>query len=147
MKLILKEDVNTLGKRGEVVKVAEGYARNFLIPKNLAVEATPKGLKSVAESLKRREAQHKKDQANAEGLAATLAALEIKLKAKVGENDKLFGSITSSDIADALKTAGHEIDKRKINLEHPLKELGVYTVPVKLHTDVEAKLKVWIEKE
>jgi len=147
MKIILKQDVSNLGKQGEVVNVSSGYARNFLYPRDLAVPSTPKGLKLIAEVQKRQASLDAKEMQVSQALAAKLEAQEIKLKVKVGENDKLFGSVVSADIAEALEAAGLSIDKRKIKLEHPLKELGVYTVEVKLHPQVEAKVKVWLEKE
>ena len=148
MKVILREDVKSLGKQGEAVNVTDGYARNFLFPKNLAVEATEKGMKMVEAAQKRQKSLDLKEESAARELAATLATKEVKIKVKVGESDRLFGSVTTADIAEALaKETKITIDKRLIKLEHPLKELGVYTVPIKLHPEVEAKLKVWLEKQ
>lgn len=147
MEVILKEDVPKLGSRGEVVKVAEGYGRNFLLPKKLAIEAS-KGNKAVIEQMKaaavRRSATEK---AGAEALAKQFDGLSVSFQRRSGEHDQLFGSVTSGDVADALAKKGFNIDRRKVQLHEPLKTLGEFTVPVKLHTDVTAHLKVVIEKE
>ncbi len=147
MEVILKEDVPKLGSRGDVVKVAEGYGRNFLLPKKLAIEAS-KGNKAVIEQMKaaavRRSA---KEKAQAEELAKQFDGLSVSLQRRAGEHDQLFGSVTSGDLADALNRKGFNLDRRKIQLHEPLKSLGEFTVPVKLHKDVTAHLKVLIEKE
>lgn len=147
MEVILKEDVPKLGSRGDVVKVAEGYGRNFLLPKKLAIEAS-KGNKAVIEQMKaaavRRSANEK---ASAEALAKQFDGLSVSFQRRSGEHDQLFGSVTSGDLADALAKKGFNIDRRKVQLHEPLKTLGEFTVPVKLHTDVTAHLKVVIEKE
>jgi large subunit ribosomal protein L9 len=147
MEVILKEDVPKLGNRGEVVKVAEGYGRNFLLPRKLAIEANAAN-KAVIEQMKaaavRRSAKEKSE---AEELAKQFDGLEVKFTRKSGENDQLFGSVTSSDIAEALEKRSFHIDRRKIQLHEPLKTVGEFTIPVKLHKDVTTHLKVVIEKE
>ncbi|HTM36838.1 MAG TPA: 50S ribosomal protein L9 [Terriglobales bacterium] len=147
MEVILKEDVAKLGSRGDVVKVAEGYGRNFLLPRKLAIEATT-GNKQVIEQMRaaavRRSA---KEKAQAEELSKQFDGLSVSFARRAGEQDHLFGSVTSSDIGDALDKKGFNIDRRKIQLHEPLKTLGEFTVPVKLHKDVTAHLKVLIEKE
>jgi large subunit ribosomal protein L9 len=147
MEVILKEDVPKLGSRGDVVKVAEGFGRNFLLPKKLAIEATT-GNKSVIEQMKaaavRRSA---KEKSGAEELAKQFDGLEVSFLRKSGENDQLFGSVTSGDIADALEKKSFHIDRRKIQLHEPLKSVGEFTIPIKLHKDVTTHLKVVIGKE
>ena len=147
MEVILKEDVAKLGSRGDVVKVAEGYGRNFLLPRKLAIEATSAN-KSVIEQMKaasvRRSAKEKHE---AEALAKQFEGLSVSFHRRSGENDQLFGSVTSSDIADALEKKSFHIDRRKIQLHEALKVVGEFDVPVKLHKDVTAHVKVIIEKE
>jgi large subunit ribosomal protein L9 len=147
MEVILKEDVNNLGHRGDVVKVAEGYGRNFLLPKKLAMEASAAN-KAVIEQMKnsavRRSAQEK---TQAEALVAQLDAEALTFTRKTGENDHLFGSVTSSDIAQQLEEKGFSIDRRKIHLDEPLKSLGDFLVPVRLHREVTAHVKVSIQAE
>jgi len=147
MEVILKEDVPKLGTRGDVVKVAEGYGRNFLLPKKLAIEAS-KGNKAVIDQMKsaavRRSA---KEKAGAEELSKQFDGLSVSFQRRSGEHDQLFGSVTSGDIADALEKKGFNVDRRKIQLHEPLKTLGEFMIPVKLHKDVTAHLKVVIEKE
>jgi len=147
MEVILKEDVAKLGSRGDVVKVAEGYGRNYLLPRKLAIEATS-GNKIVIEQMKsaavRRSA---KEKAQAEELAKQFDGLSVGFQRRAGEHDQLFGSVTSVDIAEALEKKGFNVDRRKIQLHEPLRTLGEFTVPVKLHRDVSAHLKVMVEKE
>jgi large subunit ribosomal protein L9 len=147
MEVILKEDVAKLGSRGDVVKVAEGYGRNYLLPRKLAIEATLAN-KAVIEQMKaaavRRTAKEKTE---AEALAKQFEGLSVSFQRKSGENDQLFGSVTSSDIAEALEKKSFHIDRRKIQLHEPLKSVGEFDVPVKLHKDVTTHLKVVIEKE
>ncbi len=147
MEVILKEDVPKLGSRGDVIKVAEGFGRNFLLPRKLAIEATTAN-KSVIEQMKaaavRRSA---KEKAGAEELAKQFDGLSVAFQRKAGENDQLFGSVTAGDIADSLEKKGFHIDRRKVQLHEPLKSIGEFTVPVKLHKDVTTHLKVTIEKE
>jgi large subunit ribosomal protein L9 len=147
MEVILKEDVAKLGSRGDLVKVAEGYGRNFLLPRKLAIEASA-GNKTVIEQMRaaavRRSA---KEKAQAEELSKQFDGLSVAFQRKSGENDQLFGSVTSGDIADALTKKGFNLDRRKIQLHEPLKTLGEFTIPVKLHKEVTAHLRVVIEKE
>jgi large subunit ribosomal protein L9 len=147
MEVILKEDVPKLGNRGDVVKVAEGYGRNFLLPKKLAIEAS-QGNKAVIEQMKaaalRRSA---KEKSQAEELSKQFDGVTVNFVRRSGEHDQLFGSVTSSDVAEALEKKGFHVDRRKVQLHEPLKTLGEFTVPVKLHKDVTAHLKVVIEKE
>lgn len=146
MEVILKQDVKGTGKAGDIVKVSDGYARNKLIPSGAAVEAT-KGNRKMVERIKiKAEEKLAQDKADAEELARKLSGSEVVLKTKVGEGGKLFGSITSMDIADAIKEqTGEDIDKRKVVLEKPIKETGVEEVEVRLFQDVAAKVKVRIE--
>ena len=147
MEVILKEDVPKLGNRGEVVKVAEGYGRNFLLPKKLAIEANAAN-KAVIEQMKAASVRRSaKEKTEAEELAKQFDGLEVKFQRKSGENDQLFGSVTSGDIADALEKKSFHIDRRKIQLHEPLKIVGEFTIPVKLHKDVTTHLKVVVEKE
>jgi len=147
MEVILKEDVAKLGSRGDVVKVAEGYGRNFLLPRKLAIEATA-GNKAVIEQMKaaavRRSA---KEKTQAEELAKQFDGLSVSFQRRSGEHDQLFGSVTSSDLADALAKKGFDVDRRKIQVHEPLKTLGEFSIPIKLHKDVTTHLKVVIEKE
>ena len=147
MEVILKEDVNKLGHRGDVVKVADGYGRNYLLPGKLAIEATPAN-KAVIEQMKgsaiRRLA---KEKVLAEELVKKLESVELVFERKVGENDHLFGSVTSGDIAHPLEQKGYTIDRRKISLEEPLRSLGEFHVPIKLHREVTSHIKVTIKGE
>lgn len=147
IELILREDVPSLGKAGDLVRVKPGYARNFLLPRHLAFEATEGNKKRIAGEAKARAAREATERGEAEALAARLAALTLAFTAKAGEDGKLFGSVTASDIAEQLEANGFTIDKRKVELEHPLKELGFHTVPVKLHHDVHAEVKVTVAAE
>jgi large subunit ribosomal protein L9 len=147
MRIILEEDVEKLGRRGQVVEVADGYARNYLLPRRLAVPATASNLKQLEQlrgSLARREATEKE---TAKKLAELLGQVSVTLQRKAGENDQLFGSVTSADIAEALAAQGYEIDKRKIQLDDPIKLIGEYQVAVKLHHDISATVKVIVTRE
>ena len=147
MEIILKEDVENLGHCGDVVKVAQGYGRNYLLPKKLAIEATA-GNKAVIEQMKnssvRRSAKEKGD---SELLLQQLEQLSLSFTRKTGDNDHLFGSVTGADIAQALEAQGFQVDRRKVHLEEPLKSLGEFLVPVRLHREVTAHVKVVVEKE
>ena len=147
MELILREDVSNLGKAGQLVKVKPGYARNFLLPRGLAYEATEGNKKRIQAEAKARLSREAADKAEAETLAARLSALAIRITAKAGEENRLFGSITAQDIADALAQAGQAIDKRKIELEHPIKTLGFHAVPVRVHHEVQAEIKLTVVAE
>ena len=142
MEVILREHVEHLGERGEVVKVAAGYARNFLLPRKLALAVTDNNKRQIEREKKIAEARDAQDRAQAEAIAQRLAQLEIEIPRRVGEHDTLYGSVTSQDIAQALKDKGFDIDKRKIALADPLKAIGESTVPVKIHRDVTAQLRV-----
>jgi large subunit ribosomal protein L9 len=145
MEVILKEDVNKLGHRGDVVKVADGYGRNFLLPGKLAIEANVAN-KAVVEQMKASSVRKSaKEKTEAETLATQLTAVELVFERKVGENEHLFGSVTSGDIAQQLESKGFTIDRRKISLEEPLKQIGEYHVPVKLHREVTSHVKVTVK--
>jgi large subunit ribosomal protein L9 len=143
VRVVLREDVENLGRKGDLLEVADGYARNFLVPRGLAMKATA-GVARQAEAMRRnRETREVRDRAHAEELAQRLTGMRIEVKARAGEGGKLFGSVTATDIADAvLAQAEVELDRRRIGLADPLKELGPVEVPVRLHTDVEAVLSV-----
>jgi large subunit ribosomal protein L9 len=147
MQVILKENVKDLGHIGDVVNVKDGYARNFLIPKGLAVEANPKNIKALEHEKKKIQELAKKAKTAAEELAARVSGTSVTIKAKTGEADKLFGSVTAMDIADALQKEGMDIDKKKIVLDEPIKRLGSYTVNVKIYSDVTAQLNVQVVSE
>jgi large subunit ribosomal protein L9 len=147
MQIILQEDVEKLGTRGQVVEVAEGYARNFLLPRKLALAATPNNLKRLEKMravFAKREANEKEA---AQKLAELLSSVTLSLFRKAGENDQLFGSVTSGDVADALAAQGYSIDKRKIQLDEPIKLVGEYQVPIKLHRDVNGAVKLVVQRE
>ena len=144
MEVILRQDVPSLGKSGQVVKVKDGYARNFLFPKNLAFEATEGNKRRIAAEQAAQAAKRAAEKGEAEALAATLGALPVVLTAKAGEEGKLFGSIGAQDIAVALEKLGHAVDKRRIELEHPIKTAGEHAVSLKLHHEVTARLRVTV---
>ena len=147
MEVILKEDVEKLGHAGDVVKVADGYGRNFLLPKKLAIEAT-KANKTVIEQMKTAALKRSaKEKGAAEELAKQFDGVVLDFTRKVGEKDHLFGSVTASDIAEALEKKGFNVDRRKIQLAEPLKSLGEFDIPIKLHRDVTARFKVNVKKE
>jgi large subunit ribosomal protein L9 len=147
MKLILREDVENLGRGGDVVDVKPGYGRNFLLPRGLAVTANPKNLREIEHQKAVATAKAVKLKASAEAIAKRLSETPVTLKRKVGEQDKLFGSVTALDIAEALAARGLEIDRRSIDLSEPIKTVGDFEVGVKLHHDVIGKAKVKIEAE
>ena len=147
MEVILKEDVVKLGSRGDVVKVAAGYGRNYLLPKKLAIEANAANKAVVAQMKASAVRRNAKEKAGAEELAKQIDAVVVNFTRKAGEGDHLFGSVTSSDIAAELTKKGFDIDRRKIQLHEPLKQLGDFTIAVKLHREVTAHFKVVIEKE
>lgn len=142
MELILREAVPSLGKAGDLVRVKPGYARNFLLPRGLAFEATAGNKKRIEAETKAKAAHLAAERAEAQAFAAKLGDLTLDFEAKAGDEGRLFGSITSHDIAERLASLGHAIDKRKIDLEHPIRHLGFHTVGVKLHHDVHAEVKV-----
>jgi large subunit ribosomal protein L9 len=147
MKIILREDVPSLGGKGTVVNVANGYGRNYLIPKGFAYLATPGNMNRYEEEKQFFDARSIKDKEEAQGLASRLTNISCTIAKKVGENEVLYGSVTNADIAAVLKEEGFNVDKRKIVIDEPLKKLGVYNIPIKLHLDVTADLKVWVVKE
>lgn len=147
IEVILRENIETLGKAGEMVRVKPGYARNYLLPQGLAYEATEGNKKRVAAETRVRAARNQAERADAERFAATLSQITLTLSGKAGDEGKLFGSITSQDIADALGRQGYTIDRRKIQLEHPIKTTGVHPVTLRLHPEVHAELRVSVVAE
>jgi large subunit ribosomal protein L9 len=142
MEVILREHIDNLGRRGDVVKVAAGYARNYLLPRKLALAVTDNNKRQIDREKKLAEARDLEEKSQAEAIAQRLAQLDIEIARRVGEHDTLYGSVTSQDIAQALKDKGFDIDKRKISLAEPLKALGESTIPVKIHREVTAQVKV-----
>ena len=147
MEVILREDVDKLGRRGDVVKVAEGYGRNFLLPRGLAMAVSDSNKAMIAKERKAHDARLAKEKAEFEALAQRIASLRFVAPRKVGENDVLYGSVTSGDIAEFLKGKGIEIDKRKVTLDEPIKRLGDHEIKIKLHPEVVATLKLMVSKE
>ena len=147
MEVILREEIDNLGRRGDVVKVAAGYARNYLLPKRLAVAANDSNKKIVEQEKQAYLRRESKEIGDANDLAKMMATVEVTIAQKAGENDQLFGSVTSQDIAAALEKAGYTIDRRKVNLAEPIKALGDYKVTVKLHREVSVELPVHVIKE
>jgi large subunit ribosomal protein L9 len=147
MEVILREDVDRLGRRGEKHRVADGYARNFLFPRKLAIPATDASLRAFSEENRTRAVREKKVHRQASAIADKLKGVSLTIAAQAGEEDKLYGSVTAADVADLLAKQGFEIDKRKIHMDEPIKALGVYTVPVKVAAGVEASVKLWVVKE
>src|SRR6266545_6798468 len=142
MKVILTEEIRGLGTRGDVVNVKDGYARNYLLPKNLAREATPGNLKSIEQDRKKWTLLAQNEKVTAEKAAASVQGIKITVQKRVGENGQLFGSVTANEIADALEAKGIEVDKRRIELAHGIKSLGVHDVDVRLHREVTAHIQV-----
>ena len=147
MRIVLREDIDKLGRRGEIVDVAAGFARNFLLPKGKALPATDGNLKVVERERRRYVLTQAKEREEAAAVARRLAGISCTIVRKVGENEQLYGSVTASDIADFLAKEGVVVDKRRILLEEPLKALGIYTVPVKVHSEVMGEVRVWVVKE
>ena len=149
IKVILRQDVEELGNSGDVVTVKPGYARNFLLPRGLAYEATDANVKQLEDERRRAEAKTKRDVLEARRRAAQLESVSLTFHANAGEEGKLFGSITSGDIADRLKEQNLDftVDKRDIELHEPIKSLGVYAVPVRLHSEVKPEIKIWVIKQ
>ena len=146
-KVLLREDVDDLGARGEIVRVRAGYARNYLLPRNLAVEASAgnvKGIENERAALLKKEA---KERASADAQSQQMSTLDLEFRRKAGEQGALYGSVTSMDIADALRERGYEIDRYRIHLREPLKRVGEYTVPVRLHREVTIELKIRVAPE
>src|SRR5947209_3413863 len=147
MEVILREHVDNVGRRGEIVKVANGYARNYLLPRKLALLATEGNKKQIERERVKFDAKEREEKKIAEAAAERLGAVEVEIARKGGETEALYGAVTSGDIADALAAKGFEIDKRKVALPDPIKKLGEYTIPVKLHRDVTAHLKLRVIAE
>ena len=147
MNVVLREDVEKLGKRGETVKVADGYGRNYLIPKKLAYPATPGNLKVIEHEKRAKDLRDARILEDHQKVAAVISGLSFTVPKRVGENDVLFGSVTAADIAEALTAKGFEIDRRKLQLAEPLKKLGEVEVPLKLHRDVTTNVKVKVVAE
>lgn len=147
MKVILKQDVPDLGAAGQVIEVKPGYGRNFLFPRNMAIPATKGSLSAINEVKKQAEMRNKKLKKEADGVKERIEKLSLTTEVLVGEEEKVFGSVTSADIADLLKKEGITVDKRMVELENPIKALGVYTVPVKVAKEVKAELKLWVVKK
>lgn len=147
MKVILRENVETLGQIGDVVEVKNGFARNYLIPKKIAYAAVKGSVRALEEDKKRHEKKKRQEMTAAEALAADLEKVSVTIPVQVGEEDKIFGTVTTQMITDALKEKGYEIDKRKVEIEEPIKSLGIYGINVKLHQNVNVKIKVWVVRE
>lgn len=147
MEIILLDDIDKLGSFGAVVKVANGYARNYLLPKGLALKATEQNKKGIETERKRKELQAGKEKDRLGEFAKLLEKTPCTVKKQVGENERLFGSVTAIDIVKALKAEGIELDKKAILLKEPLKALGIYDVPVRLHPEITPELKVWVVKD
>jgi large subunit ribosomal protein L9 len=147
MEVILREHVDNLGERGEIVKVADGYARNYLLPRKLALPATDGNKKHVERERKIVESREAEEKGQAEALAARVAAIEITIARRVGDTQQLYGSVTSADIVEFLKSKGFEVDRRKLILPEPIKSIGDHDVPLKLHREVTVPLRVHVVKE
>ena len=147
IEVILKEHVEHLGRRGEIVRVADGYARNFLFPRNLALKVTDENKRQIDRERARAEAREAEEVQMAQALAHRLEAFEIEIARRVGDNEVLFGSVTAADVASALDAKGFEVDRRKLQLAEPIKKLGEFDVPLKLHRDVVATVKVKVVAE
>ena len=147
MEVILREHVDNLGRRGDVVKVAPGYARNFLLPRKLALPVNEGNKRVIERERKLAETRELEERQQAEAVANRLSQIELTLSRRVGDTEQLYGSVTTADIAEALLEKGLEIDRKRIHLDEPLKSLGAFTIPVKLHRDVTAQLKVRVAKQ
>lgn len=147
MEVILRQSIDRVGAPGDIVKVSPGYARNFLLPRGLAYEATPGNKKRIAQERSRLEAAEAARREAAEALAKRLEEVSVTFSARVGDKGKLFGSVTAADIAQQLETQGFHVEKRQIDLPEPIKALGVYRVPVRLHPEVKPEIKVWVIKQ
>ena len=147
MEIILRQAVENLGKPGDVVKVAAGYARNYLLPHGLAYEATPGNLKRIQQERDRLEAAENERRGKAQDLASKLEEVSLTFSARVGEEGKLFGSVTAADIHGQLESQGFHLERRQIDLHEPIKALGVYKVPIRLHADVKPEIRVWVIKQ
>jgi large subunit ribosomal protein L9 len=146
MEVILRQAVESLGKPGDVVKVSNGYARNYLLPHGVAFEATPGNLKRIQQERERLEAAENERREAAQAQATKLEQVQLTFSARVGDEGKLFGSVTSADVAQQLEAQGFHIEKRQIDLHEPIKALGVYRIPIRLHADVKPEIRVWVIK-
>ena len=147
MEVILRRAVDNLGHPGDLVKVSAGYARNFLLPRGYAFEATPGNRRRIEQERQRLEAAETGRRDEAQAVADRLAEVSLTFSARVGEEGKLFGSVTAADIAQQLEAQGHHVEKRQIDLHEPIRSLGVYRVPIRLHADVRPEIKVWVIKQ
>ncbi len=147
MKAILIEDIDKLGKMGDIVDIKQGYARNFLFPRNLAIEVTDRNLKALEDKKRKRERQLKKEKIHMEELARRISSVSCTIPMAAGEEDKLFGSVTAEHIAKAFSSEGINVDKKQIHILEPIKKLGVYPVEIKLHPEVTTQTKVWVVKK
>ena len=147
MEVILRDHVENVGKRGEVVKVADGYARNYLLPRKLALLATPGNLKQIERERVKLDAREAEEKSGADAIAARMAGVAVVIVRRVGDTEALYGSVTTADIAEALAKLGHEVDRRKLGLREPIKKIGEYTVPLKLHREVVVQLPVRVVAE
>jgi len=147
MKVILRQNAEGLGQVGDVVDVKDGYARNYLIPRKIAYTALKGNIRALDEEKKTFSKKREQELSAAEALAAELEKVSVTIPVQVGEEDKIFGTVTTQMISDALKEKGHELDKRKIEIDEPIKALGIYGVSIKLHPNVNAKIKVWVVRE
>ena len=147
MEVILRQAVDNLGQPGDVVKVSPGFARNYLLPRGIAFEATPGNLKRISREKERLQAAEDERRRKAQELAGRLEQVSLTFSARVGEEGKLFGSVTAADIAHQLEAQGIEVERRLIDLHEPIKALGVYRIPVRLHADVKPEIRVWVIKQ
>ena len=147
MEVILRRAVDNLGHPGDLVKVSAGYARNFLLPRGYAFEATPGNRKRIEQERQRLEAAETDRRDQAQAIADRLGEVSLTFSARVGDEGKLFGSVTAADIAQQLEAQGHHVEKRQIDLHEPIRALGVYRVPIRLHADVRPEIKVWVIKQ
>ena len=147
MKIILRQDYENLGKAGDIVAVKAGFARNYLLPKKVAYPAKPNFVRMLEEENRQKQQRQRKEKKQAKELAEKLGTVSVTISVSVGEEDKMFGSVTNQDIAAALKEQNYEVDRRTIVLDEPIKALGIYSVPVKVYPEVEANIKVWVVKE
>jgi large subunit ribosomal protein L9 len=147
MEIILRQSVENLGKPGDIVKVSPGYARNYLLPRGLAYEATAGNRKRIAMEKARLEAAEGERIKAAQSLAERLESVQLTFSARVGEEEKLFGSVTASDIAHQLQAQGFDVEKKQIDLHEPIKSLGVYKIPIRLHAEVKPEIRVWVIKQ
>ena len=147
MEVILREHVEHLGERGEIVKVSDGYARNYLLPRKLALPATDGNRKHVERERRKMDTREAEEKSQAEAIAARLAAIDITIARRVGDTEQLYGSVTAADITEFLKGKGFDVDRRKLQLHEPIKKVGEYTVPIKLHRDVTTHVKVRVIAE